>query len=493
MYSLQSALQAAVAATLMYTRVSPVIEQSTGFNSTFALSPSQIKSANLTSPLVDNINTVVNFDRSQLANGGPAEDNFYDLPPLPDTSEGLKPGTLLKVQPFTRTAPFALPPNTALSRILYTTTNINGTVLPTSGFILWPFTPKQFQHASSTDQEGTKAPVVVWTHGTEGWFASHAPSTHRALWYGDAGPFALALAGYAVVGPDYAGLGVSKTWDGRDIPHQYLVSPTAAHDALHAMRAALAAFPDKLDPRFVVMGHSQGGGAAWAAAEVLASEADAYADLVPGFLGAVAVSPTTSVFSVRPEFILPWGGLMLDSVFPAFDLGDWLTPLGVARARLLREVGGGIGVSTQLFLSGEPMYKEDYADTWYADAYARIANAGRKPFRGPLLVLLGSDDIYIPEDDTAATVRATCDVNPGGDLEFFVVNGTTHVPTLTASRQIFLKWIEDRFERRALTKTGCVRTDLASFLPHERYQHTGNSFPQWAGASEYSYQVPLGP
>ncbi|XXH05898.1 hypothetical protein Hte_012340 [Hypoxylon texense] len=503
MYSFRTLVVTAfLAAPFANAQAPDVVEQSTGFNSSFALSTSQIEAAGLSSETANRINTVINFDRSQLANGGPAEDSFYELPPLSDTTTAPKPGTLLKVQDFTNTSSFVIPPNTALSRILYTTTNFNGTVIPASAFILWPFSPKIFKQGSTGpgcgEDPSVKAPAVLWTHGTSGFFASHAPSSHRALWYADAAPFTLALAGYAVVAADYAGLGISTSWDGTDIPHQYLLSSASAHDALYAMRASLAAFPDRLDSRFVAMGHSQGGGVAWGVAEVLTTKGGddgEFQSLAEGYLGAIAGSPTTSVFSGLPGFILPWVGMMLHSIFPDFSLDQWLQPLGIARTQLLREVEGGIGVGTQLYLTGEEIVRADYNETsWHAGAYARLANAGRKAFRGPLLVLQGTRDSYIPYDVTSATVRDTCGAAvPAGDLEYLVVNGTGHVPTLDATRPIWLKWIEDRLEGRALERSGCVRTDLASFLPLDRYQSVGNSFPQFAGLPEFSYQVPLGP
>ncbi|KAI2617102.1 putative secretory lipase [Hypoxylon sp. NC1633] len=498
MYSLQRILLATFSLTssVIDVQAQEIVEQSTGFNSSFALSPSQIELANLTSAVASNIDIIINFDRSQLANGGPAEDSFYELPQLPSTSyAALRPGTLLKLQEVTNMTSFVIPPNTALSRILYVTTNHNGTVIPASAFVLWPFSPKKFQQGALKSKENTttKAPSVLWTHGTSGFFASQGPSTHRALWYGDAAPFALALGGYAVVAPDYAGLGLSKSWDGNDIPHQYLLSSASAHDALYAMDAALEAFSDRLDEHFVVMGHSQGGGVAWGVAEVLAAEGDTeFKGLTRGYLGTIAGSPSTDVFSGVPGLILPWVGMILDGIFPDFELSKWLTSLGIARTRLLKEIEGGIGVSMQLFLSGDAVVRDDYNTSWHADAYAKLANAGRKPFKGPLLVLQGTQDQYVSYDGISATVQGTCNANPDGDVEYLVVNGTGHVPTLDATRQVWLKWIEDRFEGRALEKIGCTRTDIESFLPLERYQSVGNSFPQFAGLAEYSYQVPLG-
>ncbi|CAJ2513046.1 Uu.00g011650.m01.CDS01 [Anthostomella pinea] len=453
----------ALTATLASAQVAPAELQTAGFNSSFALLSAQIEAASLSDSTVASLNNVVRYDQSQLANGGPAEDDFYTLPLLENTTQPLKAGTLLKVQSFTDTTNYTLPPNTALSRIIYTSTNLNGTVLPASAFIFWPFQPpRRPQRPSSSGRTAHPA-----------FFASNAPSAHRALWYGDAAPFALTLDGYAVVAPDYAGLGISTSWDGSPIPHQYLASPTSAHDALSALRAARKAFQDLLSDDYVVMGHSQGGGVAWGVAEVLEAEADTFADLTPGYPGIIAGSPTTDVLSGMAQFIVPWVGMILQGIFPDFDIAKWLTPLGIARVELLREIEGGISASQQLFLTGEEVVKASYNETWYVDAYARLANAGRKPFRSPMLVLQGTADGY------RSGVRRR--------------GGTGHVPTLDATRPVWMQWIRDRFEGKAVAQTGCVTTHLESFLPIGQYQATGNAFLQWAGATEYGFETPLGP
>ncbi|KAI5925403.1 putative secretory lipase [Camillea tinctor] len=505
-----SALTAAVlslAASSVLAQISPAKLQSTGFNSSFTLTPSQIESAGLSGTVATSFENVIRFERSQLANGGPYEDDFYALPPLSNSSDSLKPGVLLKVQPFTNASSFTLAPNTALSRILYTTTDFNGTVIPASAFVLWPFTPRQFNKKpsreargqkalgddNSTNKPATSAPVVLWTHGTSGFFPSAAPSTNRNLWYGNAAPFTLALAGYAVVAPDYAGLGVRGSWDGSKIPHQYLASPAGAHDALYALRAAWAAFPGRLSEEYVVMGHSQGGGVAWGTAELLGEFAGGD-DVSRGYLGAIAASPTTDLFAGSSPIVVAWVGMALRSIFPDFDPAAWLTPAGAARMALYRAVEGQVGAWQQLALGADAVQtvRDDYyTATWHAGAYAALANAGRKAFRGPLMVLQGTADVYIPYEVTSATVEATC-AEVEGDLEYVVVNGTGHVPTLDAARQIWLRWIEERFEGKPVERSGCVRTDVQSFLPLDRYQATGTWFEQWAGAGEYSYQTILG-
>lgn len=491
----------------------PAKSQLTSFNSTFSLSPSQIESASLSDDSITNIENIVNFDRSQLTHGGPRQDDFYNLPPLTNDTQGpLKAGQLLKVQRVTDPTVYAIPPSTALSRILYTSQNLNGTVIPTSAYILWPFSPRRF---SNDDVDGeSAAPVVLWTHASSGIFADLAPSSHRGLWHANAAPFTLAQAGYAVVAPDYAGLGVDASWDGSFIHHEYLSSPVAAGNALDALRASRQAFPAELRDEFVAMGHSQGGGVAWGVAEALAATTSGngssscggrFAELVDGYRGTVAISPTTRAFTGLAGFIAPWVGQMLHRVFPDFELEQWLTPLGIARVELFRELQGGISLSQHLFLTGEDLVHPDYdTKTWHAAAYANLSDVGARPFKGPLIVIQGTDDLYVSYNVTKATVEATWDfissshqeqtdtTTEGLDLEFLVVPGVGHGPAMEATRMHWLQWIEDRFEGRDVPASGAVRTEWESFLEIERYQAVGNAFPQWVGLPEYGYQAPLG-
>lgn len=103
---------------------------SSSWNSTFALSPKQRELGNLTDDLSDQINNIINFDRTLLANGGPYEDEFYKLPI--DLKIPKQPGKLLKLQELTDPSPFTIPATTAMSRFIYSTTNFNGTLIPAS-------------------------------------------------------------------------------------------------------------------------------------------------------------------------------------------------------------------------------------------------------------------------------------------------------------------------------------------------------------------------
>lgn len=450
---------------------------STNFNSSFALTPSQVSSAQLDTFAATSLQNIISFDRSQLAFGGPSQDEFYTLPPRSATD--LQPGLLLKLQESTDPTAYTIPPSTALSRLLYTTTNYNGTVLPASGFLLWPFQPRSIK--------SNRVPVIVWTHGTSGFFADQAPSSHRGLWYDNSAVFALAEAGYAVFAPDYAGLGISQSWDGAPIPHQYQASPAGAKDALYGLRAARQAFPRLLSDEFVILGHSQGGGVAWAAAEALASDAD-FADLTKGYRGTIAASPRADTWNSPETFITPTVGVMLGSIFPAFKIEEWLTELGVQRLELAKEVQGGIAAVQQLFFGIDGLVKKGWDATWYKGAFARLMDPGAKQFKGPMLVLQGDSDVYVPLNVTEKVVAETLKKSPDGDLELYVARGVGHTPILHATKLYWLKWIDDRIDGRALARKGGVRTDVNSWLPAEWYQKSKYAFPLWTWLPEYQYE-----
>jgi len=92
--------------------------------------------------------------------------------------------------------------------------------------------------------------------------------------------------GWALVAPDYLGLGASP-------PHPYLVGVPEARSALDAVRAARQLNSVKLSNQTVVWGHSQGGGAAlWTGIEQ-----PTYAPDVP-LRGVAALAPASDTVSL---------------------------------------------------------------------------------------------------------------------------------------------------------------------------------------------------
>ncbi len=120
----------------------------------------------------------------------------------------------------------------------------------------------------------TPLPIVVTAHGSDGLGTSCAPSKDPT---GNAElsiPFA--SQGYAVIAPDYAGLGNDGT-------QGYLDNPDTAHSVLDAARALRKLIPGAFSNQIVLVGFSQGGGA------VLSAQALARAYGADGEVAAVVV------------------------------------------------------------------------------------------------------------------------------------------------------------------------------------------------------------
>jgi fermentation-respiration switch protein FrsA (DUF1100 family) len=174
---------------------------------------------------------------------------YLTLPTTPDPFYSathripLRPGTLLRQEPFTR----GVPEGAIAWRILHATTRDDGSPALASAIVMVA------RHLPAGPR-----PVVAWAHGSTGIVRGCAPSL-----LGD--PFAHVPAlqplldqGWVYVATDYVGLGAAGI-------HPYLVGTGQARSALDAVRAARQMTGVALSDRTVVWGHSQGGNAAlWA-------------------------------------------------------------------------------------------------------------------------------------------------------------------------------------------------------------------------------------
>lgn len=422
-----------------------LLYQSNSFNSSYALTQAQIGAANLSQRIAHNVEVAINVERTNWATGSVGEDLFYQPPPV---NASTRPGTVLRVEESTDTLYYTLAPNVALSRILFTSLDFNGSVVPASAYVLWPWQAKSFPGSTLNV---TGVPTIAWAHGTSGVFGDCAPSHIRNLWYQFSAPFILALQGYAVVAPDYAGLGVNQTAEGKPIVHQYLAHPATANDLFYAMQAARKAFPE-LSKEFVTMGHSQGGGAAWASAHRQSVKP------VEGHLGTVAGSPDPDNYDNAKVF----GGAGfasriargIGSIFPSYNYTEWFQSEGVKRLDLLEELSGCNSVNDVLF-PGTDNLKQNWTENWYARAYFNISDPSRKPISGPMLVIQGTDDPAVTAPTVSKAVNETCARFPKNKIRYALFEGASHVPVLNAAQQIWLQWIEDRFMGKAVND-GCT-------------------------------------
>ncbi|KAJ9603590.1 hypothetical protein H2200_011776 [Cladophialophora chaetospira] len=438
--------------------------QSTAFDSSFKFSPEQIELGQIWPELAGSLETILNFDRSQLAHGGPSQDSFYKLNNQPNSSQPRSPGQVLKVEHVTDPASWNIPAKTALSRFIYTTTNANGTLIPASAYILWPWTAKEINGTT----EG-KAPALLWSHGTSGFFADGSPSAHRSLFYGNIMPFT--RSGWL--------RGVNTSWDGSYVPHQYQNRLANAFDSLFALRAARSIFPDLITDEYVNVGHSQGGSTAWGVSELLAENSlNMFQDLENGYLGSVIFAPGINTLYSAPEVIGAWVAKDLALMYLDFKLSDWLSPLGIDRTELLTQVQGGQFVNEVLFLANiTEVLNPAWNDSWYAAAYTEYTNPGNRPYKAPMILFQGDEDQGTgPHMLALSTFESTCEKHYSGSFEFVTLAGVAHFPSMDSSRRLWLQWIEDRFNAKPVSSDQCTNTTLNSFLPTSSYQKYSTSF-----------------
>lgn len=175
-------------------------------------------------------------------------------------------------------------------------------------------------------------PVIAWDHGTSGVgpgcgvSSGYATEDQRVLDH-------YLSRGYAVVAPDYVGLGPTA-----DTTHPYLHLRTEATATVDAVRAAHSARAD-LATRWAVAGVSQGGHAALATARIASARAPELA-----FRGTAAIEPASAaeyafgLFGPAFPEVPGIDGLNeyaaaillgLRTVRPDIDVNSYLSPRGV--------------------------------------------------------------------------------------------------------------------------------------------------------------------
>jgi len=430
--------------------------QDNTFNSTFTLTPEQIRAANLSEATAHNVEIALRIERSNKA-GYPAQsDPFYTLPANTSISSLPPPGSILKVEQHTNNSLYTIPPTLSLSRFLYVSETLNGSRVPASAYVLWPFTPRRHRNNSKISADVYE--VVGFAHGTSGQTTACAPSGLRNLWDDFHGPFAAALAGYAVVATDYVGLGIPNL----DSP--YFIFPSQASDVFNAVAAAQRQWSSELSKQFVVMGQSQGGGTTWAAAQRQAERP------VEGYLGAVSASPFTDILenvarqnAGQVNARIAGVAQGLKGVRDNFTLAEWMTDAGIARIKLALEIQSCGGVGAQLFspAEGVEFLRPGWNETESARWWANVSGNGGRAFAGPMLVVQGDEDGNANEEVTTAAVARTCQMFPGSRLQYSVYEGVTHSPIMYAAHNQWRDWIADRFDGVELEdecKTETVRS-----------------------------------
>lgn len=374
------------------------------------------------------------------------DDPFYATP---NNYSSAGPGQILKIELHTNVSSYDVPPGQSISRIMYTSVDENGAIVPATAAILWPFSPKPFKDA-------TTYPIVAWAHGTSGVARQCAVSNIRNLQYDFRSVFTLASMGYAVVIADYVGLGT-------DQPFNYLAYKLHANDVVYSVKAAQSAFA-QLSTEWVSFGHSEGGGVAWAIGERQA------VDPIPGFLGTIAAAP--------PPFPIGNTAPVSSSVFVAFlsltishlyglNVTEIFNPIPLQALRRVISTGGcnDAGYAALATFSAEDIYSNtSWPLSQAAVNFARDYSVSGRALGGPMLIVQGESDTVVGTAGALAGLNSTCTAQGNNvSIEYVSVIGQDHNPSLYASQRVWLQWIEDRFNGLP-TQSGCQSWNLSSAI-----------------------------
>lgn len=116
--------------------------------------PSQAVLGNLTK--TEYLETTHGFERSMWTGYSVYDDPFYNITGMKINTT--KSGQVLRVEEYSNVTLWNLPPMTSLSRILYTSETLNGTIIPASAYVLWPYHARKYNGI-----EGV--PLVGFAHG----------------------------------------------------------------------------------------------------------------------------------------------------------------------------------------------------------------------------------------------------------------------------------------------------------------------------------------
>jgi len=338
------------------------------------------------------------------------------------------PGQMLREEPLP--ADRRQPQSGQALRILYSSTSGVGDQGPivVSGMLFLP--------QGTAPQGGW--PLVSWAHGTTGFADVCAPSWNGTSLRDQAYLQRWLEAGFAVVATDYEGLGT-------DGVHPYLVWRSEGHAVLDAARAAAAAHPGLLSRRVVLVGQSQGSGAAIGAAYL----AKSYAPQVE-LLGTVATGLVMTFETPEAAGLAAKGEEMTDpramdpgfamlriagtdrALNPHLDPADFVTPAGYPLLRLARR-----GCLRDLMAKAQEMGLKNGRTVFAADIApldskmdaAFAFTDGRIP--GPLFVGTGLADDMAGTQGQYNAVTAMCAA--GTQVHWHTYPGEDHSTAVTVS------------------------------------------------------------
>lgn len=358
--------------------------------------------------------------------------SFYDIPP---DLGNYAPGTILKSESIKEA-----PAGTVAYRIMYRSTNVNGTPSAITGAF--------FDQATPGPANGR--PLVGFAHGTVGMGRycgiSQAPFQPglQGILFWDSQIQPLVAAGYSVVATDLEDMGAAGT-------PSYLVAQSEAYAVLDSMRAAGTQFMDRIDPnRELLFGHSQGGQGSLAAAAYwqdyapelairgAVSEAPGIIIGLPIVAKQLVASTTGSSASSRGEFLTYLTKSWTETFPNQLKASDVLTPEGESMLPLAGKLCGS-ELSKKFNKPLSAYVKEDIPPQLVK---LLNENVPVEPIPMPILFTQGLADTTIVPQFTMAAYKTMCQY--GSNVALREYEGTTHTQLLIAARADAIDWMDER-------------------------------------------------
>ena len=360
---------------------------------------------------------------------------FYELPdPLPTGD----PGEIVRSEPIASTMS-----GSKAWRVLYHSTDLDGTDIVVSGVVVAPDTPAP---------DGGRT-VVAWAHPTTGAAPRCAPSVGLDPFDLIEGLRALIAAGYVVAATDYPGMGA-------DGPNSYLVGKSEGNSVLDAARAARALPDAGANADLLLWGHSQGGHAALFAAQMAA-------DYAPEFtLEAVATAaPATDLGALLTAVMGDVSGVTissyaLDAYASAYadrgaTLSSILTPAGVEATPRMAGLCL-IGQNAAIHDIARPLVGSYYATSpTSVEPWAGLLSEnspGGSPIGVPLFIAQGEADTLVNPATTRSFADNACAA--GERVTFLSLPGVGHGEVALKSVDRVVAWF-GAVQRGDPVESGC--------------------------------------
>jgi alpha-beta hydrolase superfamily lysophospholipase len=293
-------------------------------------------------------------------------------------------------------------------------------------------------------------PVIALGHTTSGIRSDCAPSLSQTLL--DLSPVVTVLVktGYVVTVADYQGLGLAGTY------HPYLDSRTAGYNLIDSVRAARKLVPDTSD-RWLALGVSQGGQAAWAANELQRDYGKGLTlvgavslapplDLTP-FADAAAAGQLTTDQKAALQLILA----ALKNAHPDLNLDNYRHGMVAAKWDVLSGCDVSDADRSKILdqIPADNLRPSSPDDVAALRAYLEKMSLPQSTTLAPMLVIYGGKDELTPSAWTDRALQKACAMGDVIDIQMQPNAGHDLDVTTT------LAWIASRFKDEPV-HNGCA-------------------------------------